>query len=105
MKRKFAIALTITAVLIATTAAILLSIASIGGFDPSKRVISDPVEDTETQAVENPAPPEHPAFPSGSDNNLSSSIGVNGSSDNSLAEQTLVKASAAAIAFWHYQIA
>ncbi len=96
--------LAITAVLIAATAAILLSIASIGGFDPSKRVISDPVEGTETQVVENPAPPQHPAFPSPTDNNLSSAIGVNGN-NNSFAEQSLVKALAAPIAFWHYQIA
>ncbi len=75
------------------------------GFDASKRVISDPVKGTETQAVENPAPPQHPTFPSGSDNNLASSIGVNGSGNNSLAEQTLVKASAAAIDCWYYQIA
>ncbi len=89
--------LTITIVLIATAAAILLSIASIGGFDPSKRGISDPVEGTETLVVENPAPPTHPAFPSPAANNFSSSTGVNG--NNSLAEQTLVKAPSAAIAF------
>ena len=106
MKRKSAIALAITAVLIATTGAILLAIASIAGFDPSNRVISDPVEGTETQVVENPAPPQHPGFPSATDNNLSSSFGVNGNNNNnSFAEQTLAKARAAVIAFWHYQIA
>ncbi len=71
--------LIITIVLVATAAAILLSIASIGGFDPSKRAISDPVEGTETQVVENPARPEHPGFPPpAATNNLSSSSGVNG---------------------------
>jgi hypothetical protein len=99
LKRRSIIALTITAVLIATAAAILLSIASIAGFDPSKRVISDPVEGTETQVVENPAPPEHSGFPPPAANNFSSSAGVNGGDNNSLAEQTLVKAPAAAIAF------
>jgi hypothetical protein len=89
--------LVITAVLVATAAAVLLSIASIGGFDPSKRAISDPVEGTETQAVENPARPEHPGFPPPTTtNNLSIPSGVNGSS-SSLAAQTLVKASTAAI--------
>jgi hypothetical protein len=72
MKHRSAFALTIIAILIASAAtAGLLSIASIGGFDPSKRVITDPVEGTETQAVENPAAPQHPAFPSPSANNLS----------------------------------
>jgi hypothetical protein len=85
LKHKSAIALTITTVLIAITAAILLFIASMVGFNASKRVISDPVKGTETQAVENPAPPQHPTFPSGSDNNLASSIRVNGSGNNSLA--------------------
>jgi hypothetical protein len=98
LKRRSTIALTITAILIAT-AAILLFIASIGGFDPSKRVISDPVEGTETQVVENPALPEHPGFPPPAANNFSSSARVNGGDNNSLAEQTLVKAPAAAIAF------
>jgi hypothetical protein len=99
LKRKSTIALTITAILVAAAATILLSIASIGGFDPSKRVISDPVEGTETQVVENPASPQHPGFPSPAANNMSSSAGVNGSNNNSLAEQTLMKAPAAAIAF------
>jgi hypothetical protein len=90
--------LTITAILVATAAAILLSIASIGGFDPSKRVISDPVEGTETQIVENPAPPQHPGFPSPAANNFTSSAGVN-ENNNSFAEQTLVNAPSAAIAF------
>lgn len=94
MNRRSAIALIVTAVLIASAFAILLSIASIGGFDPSKRVISDPVEGTETQAVENPALPEHPGFPPPSTNNLSSTVGAN---SNSFAEQTLVKAQTAAI--------
>lgn len=70
MKRTSAVALTASAVAI-TAAAILLYIASIGGFDPSRRVISDPPEGTETQAVENPASPEHPAFPSPNANNFS----------------------------------
>ncbi len=92
--------LTITVILIATAAAILLSIASIGGFDPSKRVISDPVEGTETQVVENPADPEHPGFPSPAANNFSSSVRVSGNNNNnSFAEQTLVNASSASIAF------
>jgi hypothetical protein len=99
LKRRSIIALTITALLVATAAAILLSIASIGGFDPSKRVISDPVEGTETQVVENPAPPQHPGFSSPAANNFSSSAGVSGNNNNSLAEQTLMKAPAAAIAF------
>jgi hypothetical protein len=34
-------------------------IASIGGFDPSKRIMTDPVEGREMQIAENPAqPPE-----------------------------------------------
>ena len=53
----------VTVAVVAFSAAVLLFVASIGGFDPSKRVISDPVEGTETQAVENPALPEYPAFP------------------------------------------
>lgn len=99
LKRRSTIVLIITGVLVATTAAVLLSIASIGGFDPSRRVISDPVEGTETQAVENPAPPQHPAFPPPTTNNLSSSSDVNGSS---LAAQTLVKAPTAEIASLGY---
>jgi hypothetical protein len=97
LKRRSIIALTITGILVATAAAILLSIASTGGFDPSKRVISDPVEGTETQVVENPAPPQHPGFSSPAANNFYSSAGVNGGNNNSLAEQTL--APAAAFAF------
>jgi hypothetical protein len=49
--------------------------------------------------VENPASPQHPGFPSPAANNFSSSAGVSGSNNNSLAEQTLMKAPAAAIAF------
>lgn len=94
--------LTVTIILIAAAAATLLFIASIGGLDPSKRVISDPVEGTETQVVENPAPPQHPGFPSPVANNFSSSTEVN--DNNSFVEQTLVKAPAATIAFWHYQM-
>ncbi len=100
LKRRSTIVLIITGLLVATTAAVLLSIASIGGLDPSKRVISDPVEGTETQVVENPAPPQHPAFPPPTTNNLSSSSDVNGSS--SLAAQTLVKAPTAEIASLGY---
>ena len=37
--------------------------ASIGGFNPSGATISDSLEGMETQQVENPAPPDHPAFP------------------------------------------
>ncbi len=96
LKRRSTIVLIITVVLVATTAAVLLSIASIGGFDPSKRIISDPVEGTETQVVENPAPPQHPGFPSPAVNNFSSSGGIN--NNNSFAEQTLVDAPGAAIA-------
>ena len=96
MNRRSTIVLIITIVSVATAAAILLSIASIGGFDPSKRAISDPVEGTETQVVENPARPEHPGFPAPAANNLSSSSGVNG--NNSLTAQALVKVPTAVIA-------
>ena len=92
----YPIALTITALLTASAAGVLLYIASIGGFDPSKRAISDPVEGTETQVVENPARPEHPGFPAPAANNLSSSSGVNG--NNSLIAQALVKVPTAVIA-------
>ncbi len=95
LNRRSTIVLIITIVSVAT-AAILLSIASIGGFDPSKRAISDPVEGTETQVVENPARPEHPGFPAPAANNLSSSSGVNG--NNSLIAQALVKVPTAVIA-------
>lgn len=97
LNRRSKIVLIITIVSVATAAAILLSIASIGGFDPSKRAISDPVEGTETQVVENPARPEHPGFPAPAANNLSSSSsGVNG--NNSLTAQALVKVPTAVIA-------
>ena len=92
MNRRSQIALIITATVIAVavaSVAILLYLASMEGLDLSKRVITDPVEGTETKAVENPAPPEHPAFPSPSTVNLSSSTGVNG--NNSSVEQTLFK--------------
>lgn len=95
LNRRSTIVLIITIVSVTIAAAILLSIASIGGFDPSKRVISDPVEGTETQVVENPARPEHPGFPAPAANNLSSS-GVNG--NNSLTAQALVKVPTAVIA-------
>ena len=49
-------------------AAVLLYIASIGILGPSQRAISDPIEGMETQSVENPAPPQHPAFPSAQNN-------------------------------------
>ncbi|MDQ3854657.1 MAG: hypothetical protein M3299_17700 [Thermoproteota archaeon] len=98
MKRRSTIALTITAISIATAAVILLSIESIGGFDSSKRVISDSVEGTETQAVENPAPPEHPGFPPPAADNFSSSAGIKGN-NNSFTEQASVRAPSAAIAF------
>lgn len=101
MKRTFAVALTVSAVAI-VAAAILLYIASIGGFDPSRRVISDPQEGTETQAIENPATPEHPAFPLPNASNFSSSTGINGGDNSSFAEQILVNALDAAIAFWHF---
>ena len=95
--------LVVTAVVVAAAAAILLAIASIGGFDPSKEVISDPAEGTVTQAVENPATPEHPAFPSPYVNNFSSPTEVNGdnNNNNSFTEQTLVKALSTAIIFWY----
>ena len=51
-------------VIVAASVGILVYIASIGGFDPSKRLISDTVEGTETKIQESPAPPSHPAFPS-----------------------------------------
>ncbi len=76
------------------------SIASGGGFDLSKRVISDPVEGTETQPVENPAPPKHPGFPLPSTNNVPSAAET---TSNSFAEQTLLKApTAEIIVFWHF---
>ncbi len=101
LKRRSAIALPVIAVVIATAlAATLLYIASIGSFDPSKRAIRDPIEGRETQAVENPAPPQHPAFPLPTPNNISSSAGVNG--NNSLAEQTSAKAPPAAFAFFAF---
>jgi hypothetical protein len=98
LKQRSTIVLTVTAVVIAS--AILLYIASIRGFDPSKRVITDPVEGTETQAVENPAPPQHPAFPSPTANNFSSSTEVTG--NNSLSEQASLRAPIAAFDFSHF---
>jgi hypothetical protein len=44
-------------------ATLLLYIASINGFELSGNVVTDPVEGKETQPVENPAPPNNPAFP------------------------------------------
>ena len=41
---------------------IILYIASLGGFDPSGRTITDLVEGTETRVAENPGPPDHPGF-------------------------------------------
>lgn len=99
MKRRTTVALTVSVVAIAA-AAILLYIASIGGFDPSRRVISDPQEGTETQAIENPATPEHPAFPLPNASNFSSSTGING--DVSFAEQILGMAPSMSIVFWHF---
>lgn len=57
------------------SAGILLYIASIGGFDPSKRVISDPVEGTETRIRESPASPNHPAFPPGANSSITTAPG------------------------------
>ena len=94
----YPIALTITALLTASAAGVLLYIASIGGFDPSKTVITDPVEGTETQAVENPTRPEHPGFPPTTTNNLSLSSGVD--RNNSLEGRALLKVSTATIAFF-----
>jgi hypothetical protein len=94
----YTIALTITALLTASAAGVLLYIASIGGFDPSKRVMTDPVEGTETQVVENPTRPEHPGFPPATTNNLSLSSGVNG--NDSLATQALLKVSTAMIFYF-----
>ncbi len=99
MKRRSAVVLTVSAVAIAA-AAILLYIASIGGFDPSRRVISDPIEGRETQPVENPATPEHPAFPSPNTNNFSTSTEVN--ENVSFTDQTLENALGAAIGFEHF---
>ena len=64
-----------TIAIIAASVAVLVYIASIGGFDPSKRIISDTVEGTETKIQESPAPPSHPAFPP------DSSVQDNSSSD------------------------
>jgi hypothetical protein len=102
LKQKSTIVLTVTAGVVIATAAtvILLYIPNIRGFDPSKRVITDPVEGTETQAVENSAPPQHPAFPSPTANNFSSSAEVN--DNNSLAEQASLKAPIAAFDFSHF---
>lgn len=99
MKRRSAVVLTASVVAIAA-AAILLYIASIGGFDPSRRVISDPIEGRETQPVENPATPEHPAFPSPNTNNLSSSAVVD--ENISFAANTLANALGIAVAFLHF---
>jgi hypothetical protein len=75
--------LAITLAIVAFTAAILLSIAGMGGFDPPGGAISDPPEGTVTQSVENPARPEHPGFPpppdlSANNNNNSLPSEVNG---------------------------
>ncbi len=72
-----------------SAAAVVLSLAGIGGFDPSRRAISDPVEGTETQAVENPARPEHPGFPQPTSNNLSLSSGIDG--NNTVTAQSLLE--------------
>lgn len=58
---------------VATSVGLIAYVASIGGFDLSGRVISDTVEGTETSQVENPAPPDHPAFQS---SNLSAAENV-----------------------------
>lgn len=52
-----------TVAIVAASVATLTYIASIGGFDPSKRIISDTVEGMETKIQESPASPSHPAFP------------------------------------------
>lgn len=82
LKRRSTIVLAIAAALVVSAAAILLSIAGMGGFDPSRRAISDPVEGTETQAVENPVRPEHPGFPPPTSNNFSSSSGIDNNNNN-----------------------
>lgn len=89
LKRRSVIVLAVTAALVASAAAVLLSIADMGGFDPSRRVVNDPIEGRETQAVENPARPEHPGFPPPVRNNLSSSSGVD--VNNSLTAQALLE--------------
>ncbi len=86
LKRRSTIILAITAGLVASAAVILLSIAGTGGFDPSRRAISDPVEGTETQAVENPARPEHPGFPLPLSNNFSASSRIDGNEPSTAQE-------------------
>ena len=100
LKRRSTIVLAITAALVVSAAVILLSIAGMGGFDPSRRAISDPVEGTETQAVENPARPEHPGFPPPLSNNFSASGGID--SNNSSAAQGLLEPSIATGFFWAF---
>ena len=97
LKRRSIILLAITGVSVVFAAAIVLSTAGMGSFDPSSRAISDPVEGTETQAVENPARPEHPGFPPPSSNNLSLSSGTDG--NISIAAQGLLEPLIAKIVF------
>lgn len=81
LNRRSTIVLAITLALVSSAAGIWLSIAGMGGFDLSGRVISDPPEGTVTQSVENPARPAHPGFPppaSPANNNNSLPSEVNG---------------------------
>lgn len=95
LKRRSTIVLAITLASVAFAAAILLSIAGMGGFDPSGRAISDPPEGTVTQSVENPARPEHPGFPppastaNNSNNSLPSRVDGNPPVAQGLLESTL----------------
>ncbi len=93
--------LAIAAGLVASAAAILLSVAGMGGFDPSGRAISDPARGTETQPVENPARPEHPAFPPPPANNTSSSSRIDGN-DSSAVDGLLESPITAVVFFRHF---
>ena len=90
----------ITSALIASAVAILLAIAGMGGFDPSRRAISYHIEGTDTQVAENPARPEQPGFPPSTRNNLSSSSGIE--DNNPLITQGLLEPPIATIVLGHF---
>ncbi len=55
----------------------LLYTASIAEPDLIDRTINNPIQSGDTKAIENPVPPEHPAFPSAGELNRSSILAFN----------------------------
>ncbi|MDQ4101820.1 MAG: hypothetical protein M3115_06500 [Thermoproteota archaeon] len=55
----------------------LLYTGSIAELDVTDRAINNPTQSGDTKAIENPAPPEHPAFPSAGEQNMSSILAFN----------------------------